>query len=124
MTREDSEQIAVMDWSLAVRQKYPELRLLYHVANERKCTPAEGAFMKRKGVKRGVPDLCLPVPRGKYHGLYIELKAPGGRASEDQKWWMKELEMQGYVATVCIGWRAAADLIESYLNMEVQHVDG
>ena len=124
MTREDSEQIAVMDWSLAVRQKYPELRLLYHVANERKCTPAEGAFMKHKGVKRGVPDLCLPVPRGKYHGLYIELKAPGGHASEDQKWWMKELEMQGYVAAVCIGWRAAADLIESYLNMEVQHVDG
>ena len=124
MTREDSEQIAVMDWSLAVRHKYPELRLLYHVANERKCTPAEGAFMKRKGVKRGVPDLCLPVPRGKYHGLYIELKAPGGRASEDQKWWMKELETQGYVAAVCIGWRAAADLIESYLNMEVRHVDG
>ena len=123
--KEDAEQVALMQWSMAVRQTYPELRLLYHVANERKCTPREGAQLKRKGVKRGVPDLCLPVPRGAYHGLYVELKAKGGRASEAQTWWLNALAAEGYKAEVCVGWRAAADLIESYLNLkESQHVDG
>ena len=81
-------------------------------------------MMKSKGVKRGVPDLCLPVPRGGYHGLYIELKAPGGRVSEDQRWWIRELGAQKYAAVSCIGWRAAADMIEKYLGMEGYHVDG
>mgnify|MGYP004433785991 CR=1 FL=1 len=32
------------------------------------------ANLKRQGVKAGVPDLHLPVARGGYNGLYIELK--------------------------------------------------
>jgi hypothetical protein len=67
--KENQHQAAVIKWSLCVRGKYPELKLLYHVPNERKCSAVEGANLKRAGVKRGVPDLCLPVARGKYHGL-------------------------------------------------------
>lgn len=121
MTNEDREQIAIMDWSLTVRNQYPELKLLYHVANERKCSPQQGQLLKRKGVKRGVPDMFLPVPRGGYCGLYIELKADGGRVSKDQAWWLKELEEQGYCTCICLGWQDAAKTLQWYLKLGVCH---
>jgi hypothetical protein len=46
-----------------------------------KLTPAQADLQKRKGVKKGWPDL-LVMYRGKLHG--IELKAPKGRVSPEQ----------------------------------------
>ena len=73
---EDQIQQAVIRWSqqASVRKMFPQLALLYHIPNERKCTPQQGARLKRMGVKSGVPDLHLPVARGVYHGLYLEMK--------------------------------------------------
>lgn len=119
MTSEDQEQVAIMQWSILARQQYPELKLLHHIPNERKCSLQQGRYMKRKGVKSGVPDLCLPVPRGGYHGLYIEMKREkGGRLSPSQKWWLAELEKQGYKAVRCNGFEAAAAEIKKYLQEE------
>jgi len=114
---EAQHQAAVIKWSLAVRGKYPELRLLYHVPNERKCSAAEGENLKRAGVKRGVPDLFLPVARGRYHGFYIEMKAETGKESLDQAWWREELTAQGYFSTVCHGFESAIKVLEWYINL-------
>lgn len=70
------------------------------------------------GVKKGVPDLCLPVPRGKYHGLYIELKTETGRTSEAQEWWGEQLLGQGYFWEVCHGWQSAVKVLEWYLDLK------
>ena len=80
---EDQIQQAVIRWSQQanVRKMFPQLALLYHIPNERKCTPQQGARLKRMGVKSGVPDLHLPVARGVYHGLYLEMKTEKGRVS-------------------------------------------
>lgn len=119
--QEDIEQQKVIKWSQqpSVRQRYPELKLLYHIPNERKCSPQEGARLKRMGVKAGVPDLCLPSPKGKYHGLYIELKSKTGRPTEPQKWWQAELTEQGYLSLICYGWHMAADCLTRYLEGEM-----
>ena len=94
LSREDGHQYAVMLWSrqASIRTRWPELSRLYHVENERQCTPQQAARRKRMGVKPGVPDLCLPVARGRYHGLYIELKTPTGKATPDQEWWVERLK--------------------------------
>jgi len=69
-------------------------------------------------VKSGLPDLCLPVPRGKYHGLYIELKKEhGGIVSKNQREWLDNLTRQGYCSVVCHGWEDAKNTIEEYLNL-------
>ena len=62
LSREDGHQYAVMLWSQGegVRTKWPELKLLHHIENERSCTPQQGARRKRMGVKPGVPDLDRP----------------------------------------------------------------
>lgn len=118
---ENQHQMAVIKWSqqASVRQKWPELKLLFHIPNERKCTPLQGKNLQRMGVKRGVPDLCLPVPRGRYHGLYIEMKTETGRASGDQKWWGEQLSVEGYFWEVCHGWESAARVLEWYLSLSV-----
>lgn len=119
MTRnEDKEQMYLIKWTQqpAIRKAYPCLKLLFHIPNERKCTPQQGKILKLMGVKKGVPDLFLPVACGKYSGLWIEMKAEGGKASEEQLWWKSELAEQGYCAIICYGWAMASKVISDYLE--------
>lgn len=64
----------------------------------------------------GVSDVFLPVAKGGFHGLYIELKVKGGKASDNQKWWIAETTKQGYLAVICYGWIEAKGVIEEYLE--------
>lgn len=90
---------------------------MFHIPNEGKRPCATGARMRKEGLKRGVPDIFLPVPKGEYHGLFIELKRlRGSKTSDDQKGWISALRRQGYQAHVCEGWQEAADRIEEYLR--------
>jgi hypothetical protein len=65
-----------------------------------------------------VPDLFFPIPSGEYHGLFIEMKAQGGRPTPDQKRWIAKLSAKGYRATVCVGADAAICEIRNYLQKE------
>lgn len=118
LSTEDGHQYAVMLWAQqeSIRVRWPESALLYHVENERLCSPQQAARRKRMGVKKGVPDLVLPVARGGYHGLYIELKTPAGKPTKEQLWWADHLHGQGYYVEVCYGWERAVKLLEWYLG--------
>lgn len=126
MASEAQHQALVVKWSqqAAIRSKWPELALLFHIPNERKCTPQQGAQLRRMGVKRGVPDLCLPVARGAYHGLFIEMKTEHGRTSDDQEWWGQALIDQGYMWETCHGWESAVRVLEWYLSLKGGAPDG
>ena len=114
---EAAHQENIMQWAQYNLGKYPELAMLFHIPNGGSRNKLEAYNLKRQGVKAGVPDLCLPVPRGKYNGLYIELKKENGRASTDQRWWGEQLQSQGYYWQICYGWEAAVKTIEEYLRM-------
>lgn len=119
MANENQHQMAVVKWSQqpSVREKWPELKLMFHIPNERVCSKQQGRLLKLMGVKPGVPDLFLPVPRSRYHGLYIEMKTEVGTPSEDQKWWGEQLLAQGYLWEVCYGWQSAVRVLEYYLSL-------
>ena len=68
------------------------------------------------GVKAGVPDLCLPVPRGGYAGLYIEMKYGKNKTTEKQEEWIHSLIEQGYLVKVCWGGQEATATLEEYLQ--------
>lgn len=72
--------------------------------------------LKTPGVKAGVPDINLPVARGGYHGLYIELKAGKNKTTRKQEEWIAALRQQGYHVSVCYGWEEAKETIENYLD--------
>lgn len=116
---ESVEQQALFRWAAYQYGAHPELALLYHVPNGGGRSRAEAGRFKGEGVKAGVPDLCLPVARGPYHGLYIELKRlEGGRLHPEQKRWLEALAGQGYAAVVCKGWEEAVAQILGYLGMK------
>ncbi|WP_281950264.1 VRR-NUC domain-containing protein [Nitrosophilus kaiyonis] len=72
--------------------------------------------LKREGMSPGVPDLCIPVPNGQYHGLFIEMKVKGGFLRDEQKRWIKELNKQGYKAVVCYSGDEAIKAIREYTD--------
>lgn len=65
----------------------------------------------------------LPVPRGIYHGLYIELKAGKNKTTDNQGRWLCELSEQGYKTAVCYGWAEAAEMLKAYLRLPRVDID-
>lgn len=115
---EAQHQAEVIKWSQRsdILERYPEVKLLFHIPNGGGRSPQTAHLMKLTGVKAGVPDLCLPVARGKWHALYIEMKTKTGQASPEQKRWHRDLMEQWNLAMVCKGWEAAVSTIEAYLE--------
>lgn len=113
---EDEEQAAVFEWAALSQARLPELRLLFASANGGYRPYVSGARLKRMGVRAGIPDLCLPVPRDPYHGLWVELKVGKNTPTPEQLRWMNELNGQGYCAVVCYGADEAMRVIEAYLT--------
>lgn len=117
---EDEEQIWLFSWAKLNSGKWPELELMHHIPNGGKRSKSEAARFKAMGVKRGVSDIFLPVARGGFHGLYIELKAKDGKVDAAQKEWIAAVRKQGYYGAVCFGGGLAADLIQKYLKGEIK----
>lgn len=119
---ESSEQRALIQWARFATAQHPELRLLHASANGGARHKATAGRLKAEGVRPGVPDMCLPVPRGNFGACYIELKRPRiagksrGRLSPEQLWWLGELQAVGNFAAVAYGWTEAREMLEAYLS--------
>lgn len=112
---EEQEQVALFKWAKLQENVYPALRLLYHIPNGGKRDKVTAARLKAAGVKAGVPDICLPVPAGGFHGLYIEMKYGKNHTSPEQEEWLKSLMLMGYRVAVCYSMEAARTMILNYL---------
>ena len=114
MTEYD-EQCAVFRWAKMMEKKHPELALLNSSLNGVKLNIGQAVKAKRSGMKAGYPDILLPVPRGDFHGLFIELKYGNNVASKEQREWLVMLSEQGFLCHVCWGADNAIRAIEEYL---------
>lgn len=115
---EHAEQCAVIEWAAMNQSRIPQLRLLHAIPNGGARHPAVALKLKAEGVKRGVPDLSLPVPMGDRHGLYIEMKRRGGRIEQEQKEWINDLMRLGYRVDVCWDADEAIKTIGEYLDVD------
>jgi hypothetical protein len=125
MTRvEHQHQVALFRWASLMAREYPELRLMYAIPNGGGRSKAEAGRLKAEGVKPGMPDVCLPAPRGAFGACYIELKrpaAPGqakGRVSPEQRAVLAELEAAGNRVGVAVGWEEAKAILMEYLQCD------
>lgn len=116
-TTEAQEQKSLIEWAKWQEKKYPELKLLYHCPNGGTRNKMEAANLKRQGVKAGVPDLFLPVPRSPKHGLFIEMKVGRNKCTDNQKKWIRNLLEQGYEVKVCYSCEEAIQIIKRYLGI-------
>ena len=114
---EESEQINLIQWCKYNEHIYPGLELIHHIPNGGKRNRLEAARLKQAGVKAGVPDLHLPVPKGEYCGLYIEMKWNGNKPTPKQEMWIKKLREQRHCVVVCDGFEEAKDTIIKYMSI-------
>ena len=117
---EATEQERVINWATFYAKDFSELALLHHIPNGGSRNQLEAANLKRQGVKAGVPDLCLPVPRNGKHGLYMEMKWQKNKTTDKQDWWLDQLRQQGYETAVCWTAEDAMDTIAGYLGVMEQ----
>lgn len=117
---EHQEQAALIKWwSFACKLYGLTEEMLFAIPNGGLRQIQVAMKLKAEGVRSGVPDLMLAVPKGEFHGLFIEMKkSEGGRASDSQKTMMRGLISLGYKAVICHGWLAAKRCIEQYLGNE------
>ena len=114
---EGVEQTTLFSWAQMRTCRYPELKLMFHIPNGGKRSKAEAGRFRAEGVKSGVPDICLPVARCGYHGLFVELKRlHGNTTTKNQNTWLIDLREQGYAAAVAYGWEQAAQIITDYME--------
>ena len=136
-TLEEDEAEALWQWKEHNKAAGESIRKLIHIANElpvprHLLTEAtmerdpqfkgklwgfiNGIMKKREkqGVTAGVYDYFTPVARGKYHGLFLELKTARGVLSKSQKRWKRWVEDEGYAAAEAFGWQKAVEILVYY----------
>ena len=115
--KEDDECKALWQWA----QLIPELKAsLYHIPNGGRRNLLEAARMKSHGVRAGVSDYHLPIARGSYIGLWVEMKAPRSHksvVSDSQKVWLELMKSNAHATFVCYGWHEAKAVFEWYLSL-------
>jgi|ERR1700690_779823 len=115
MPTEDQDQAKLCTWMTRQGIRH------FAIPNGGRRFYAEALKFKRCGVQPGVPDLCIPIPSGSYHGLFLELKREkGGRVSDAQIYWLTFLREQGYYADVGNGFEEAKQIVINYLALTPQ----
>jgi hypothetical protein len=115
------EQSALFEWARmpCVVAQYPQLDILSCSLNGVKLSTAQAGKARAAGMLAGEHDVKLPVARGRYIGLSIEMKVNDGAPTEKQLWYGSRLEAEGWCVRYCWTWTEARDAIVSYLALPV-----
>lgn len=112
---EEQEQRKFFDY-LAL-QSDPLCKLPYHQVNQGKRGYQYAKMLQRTGMKRGIPDVFIPIPKGIYHGFFIEFKVRPNKPTEDQEQWLDALTSQGYLCMVAYSGDEAIKAFSLYLAL-------
>lgn len=106
-------QCACVNW---FRLQYPaHATALFAVPNGGRRDRVSGAKLKAEGVLPGVSDLILLLPRGRHHGLLIEMKTERGKQSQAQRDWQRDMVHRGYKYLVIRSIDEFIDMVTDYL---------
>lgn len=117
---EHDEQVAVVNY---LQLAYPNVMFWSnpngaHLAGSLKARASQMNKLKAEGFLPGVSDLTIFEPRGGYSALFIEMKRLGGGngASDNQLWFIREVEKRGAIGFVANGFEEAKQILDDYLN--------
>ena len=116
---EHDEQRDLFAWAEMERVRHPHLALMFAVPNGARTSMSVAKRLKAEGLRKGVPDIVLPVARGGFHGLFVEMKrqkATPSAVNEDQRNWHFALMSEGYAVHTCRGFEQARTVILEYLT--------
>ena len=84
-----------------------------------RMSPGMAMKMVAMGYQKGTPDLLILEPRGTFFGFFLEIKAPGGSLSDDQKRYMANAARKGYAVDVAWSATEAIEKVSAYLSLPV-----
>lgn len=127
---EQGIHLAVAHHIRLLEPQYPQLRLAYHCPSGGKRSKVEAAIFQRMLVRPGIPDLCLPFPGynwaldggdearnfSVFSGMFMELKSPDGKLSEEQANFMRAVSCHKWLAVCCFSYETAIARIKDYLG--------
>lgn len=108
-------QRAYFDWA----RMHSEARRAFAIPNGGARSKAVAGKLKAEGVRAGVLDVMLPIPRGGACGLWIEFKSQGGYPSPEQRVEIDALVKDGYAVFLARDAELAARMTQAYLDGQV-----
>ncbi|WP_322528964.1 VRR-NUC domain-containing protein [Salinicola sp. LHM] len=128
---EGQEQARLILWLLGEHHRAtavgPAYEHVYAVPNGGSRHVLEAKKLKRQGVRAGVSDLVIALPRGGYHGLYLEFKATPPRNAQlaaSQREWLERMASAGYCAKLALGIEQAQAVIREYMAGPATEIAG
>lgn len=130
--REFHEQVKFINWCVSQKgcKDLPHIDHIFSIPNGAHVTKAQRGKLVSEGMRAGVSDMFLPVPRNGYHGLWLEMKAPEirhhrtnnilkpkGATKQNQKDWLKNMHDRGYACGIVYGKLEAINAILSYYGV-------
>lgn len=100
------------------RMQYPNL-LIYAIPNGGKRGIITAKIMSAEGVLAGCGDLHIPIARGQYHSLYIEMKSATGRQQDSQKEFQRKVESFGNAYKICRSFDEFRETVAWYFSEHV-----
>ncbi len=95
---------------------YPGIDLLEGSMNGVRLTKAQAGKARAAGMLKGSHDVKLPVARGPYVGLSIEMKFGRNKPTDEQEWYAKRLREEGWRVEFCWDWTEARGIVIEYLT--------
>ena len=100
--------------------RHEELKWVHAIPNGGLRNKRTAANMKQEGVKAGVWDIFIPIPKQGKHGMYLEMKYGFNRLTSAQVEFGRAMEALGYECKVAYSAETAYEFILSYLEMIIQ----
>lgn len=88
----------------------------FSIPNERKASRFHGALLKQMGLRPGASDVFVAIPRGDFHGMFLELKEGRNKPNDRQLKFMDDMRSQGYYCVWKTGFEKARLAITEYLG--------
>lgn len=114
---EESIHLSLMEWIAINPLTKPYKDFFLHYPSEGKRSPRYGKLMKDLGMRKGVSDLFIAIPRHGYGGAWIELKSACGNLKKEQKQFLEDMHQQNFFASACWSFDDAVKVIAWYFNI-------
>lgn len=120
---EHDEQVKLFNWARSLEGRHPQLKWMFSIPNGGKRK--NGWWEKAEGLRKGVHDIFLPVPRETYSGkiipgLWIEMKFNKNTLTKEQKEFKSAMDEEGYQTATCRKWDEARSVVIKYLGIETE----
>lgn len=118
MSEYDEQKIVIRWW----RDTYPQYAMSVRLSmnglpkGSGRAAAIRINMMRTQGMTDAESDLFFAVPRGTYHGLFIEMKDFGKKPTFEQVGYLEHQRSMGYAAEWCEGSEEAIRVISEYMG--------